>query len=103
MNAPETHIEPDLEIESSWSVSVMDQLEKSRRNAWIIACVAAAVALLLAIAIVIMLPLKTVEPYTLLVDRQTGNVEALAPLREQQIAPDEALNRPRVGEYMRAL
>ena len=90
----------NVEIADSWAVSVTDDLERSRRTAWIIACVSAGVAVLLAIALVILLPLRTVEPYTLLVDRQTGYVEALAPLDEQVIAPDAALTRSFLVQYV---
>jgi len=96
----DTDYDPDDRWADSWSVSVTDELEKSRRNAWLVACVSAAIALLLAIALVILLPLKTVEPYTLLVDRNTGSVEALAPLDERVIAPDAALTRSFLVQYV---
>lgn len=90
----------DITIADSWGRSVTEELERSRRTAWTIACVSAAVALLLAVALVILLPLKQIEPYTLLVDRQTGHVEALAPLDEQMIAPDTALTRSFLVQYV---
>ena len=90
----------DVTIADSWGRSVTEELERSRRTAWIIACVSAAVALLLAVALVILLPLTQVEPYTLLVDRQTGHVEALAPLDRQTIAPDAALTRSFLVQYV---
>lgn len=90
----------DVTIADSWGRSVTQELERSRRTAWIIACISAAVALLLAVALVILLPLKQVEPYTLLVDRQTGHVEALAPLDQQMIAPDAALVRSFLVQYV---
>lgn len=90
----------DVTIADSWGQSVTDELERSRRTAWIIACVSAAVALLLAVALVILLPLQRVEPYTLLVDRQTGAVEALQPLEAQTIAPDAALTRSFLVQYV---
>ncbi|MDE1466115.1 virB8 family protein [Aurantiacibacter sp. D1-12] len=93
-------IEEDFEVADSWSVSVTDELEKSRRIAWIVATVSAAVAVLLAIALVTLLPLKEREPYTLLVDRQTGHVEALAPLDQDLVAPDAALTRSFVVQYV---
>lgn len=89
-----------LEIEDSWATSVTDGLERSRRIAWIVASVAAFIAVLEAIALVFLMPLKTVEPYTLLVDRQTGNVEALAPLDTQMITPDAALTRSFLVQYV---
>jgi type IV secretion system protein VirB8 len=100
VNAPDQFDSSDLEIEDSWANSVTDDLERSRRIAWIVATVSLAIALLLAIAIVLLLPLKTVEPYTLLVDRQTGHVEALSPLDEQVIAPDAALTRSMLVQYV---
>lgn len=103
MNAPsdtDFTVPDDLEVADSWGVTVTDRLERSRRTAWIVASVAAAIALLLAIALVILLPLKTVEPYTLLVDRQTGHVEALAPLERQTITPDAALTRSFLVQYV---
>ncbi|TMM46664.1 virB8 family protein [Qipengyuania marisflavi] len=89
-----------IEIADSWEHSVTDALERSRRTAWIVATVAALIALLLAAALVILLPLKTVEPYTLLVDRQTGHVERLSPLDGQIIAPDAALTRSFLVQYV---
>ncbi|QSB44335.1 type IV secretion system protein [Tsuneonella flava] len=100
MSVHPTNIPDDIEIADSWSISVTDQLERSRRAAWIVAAIAGAIALLLAVALVILLPLKTVEPYTLLVDRQTGHVEALAPLERQTITPDTALTRSFLVQYV---
>lgn len=106
MNARET-IEPDnydgadsWDGGDSWATSVTDELEQSNRRAWTVAIIAAVIALLLAIALVFLIPLKTVEPYTLLVDRQTGNVEALAPLDAQTITPDAALTRSFLVQYV---
>ncbi|MEP3422866.1 MAG: VirB8/TrbF family protein [Erythrobacter sp.] len=90
----------ELPVAESWATSVTDDLERSNRRAWIVAIIAAVVALLEALALVFLIPLKTVEPYTLLVDRQTGNVEALAPLDTQVIAPDAALTRSYLVQYV---
>ena len=90
----------DMRVEDSWANSVTEDLERSRRTAWYVASAACVVAVLLAIALVLLMPLKTVQPYTLLVDRQTGNVEALAPLGEEVIAPDAALTRSFLVQYV---
>lgn len=100
MNAHEDFLDEPFEVRDSWATSVTEDLEKSRRIAWIVASVSLAIAALLAIAIVIVLPLKQVEPYTLLVDRQTGNVETLAPLDEAVVAPDTALTRSFLAQYI---
>ena len=100
MNAPEPLDHTDFEVEDSWATTVTDQLERSRKLAWFIACISAIVAMLLAAALVMLIPLKTVEPYTLLVDRQTGHVEALAPLDAREITADAALTRSFLVQYV---
>ena len=90
----------DLPVAASWATSVTEDLERSSRRAWTVAIIAAIVALLEALALVFLVPLKTVEPYTLLVDRQTGNVEALAPLDEQVVTADAALIRSFLVQYV---
>lgn len=97
--------QPDFEtldppVAASWATSVTDDLKRSNRVAWAVAIIAALIALLEALALVFLVPLKTVEPYTLLVDRQTGNVETLAPLDAQVIAPDAALTRSFLVQYV---
>lgn len=84
----------------SWSADRQRGLSASRRVAWIVAGVATSVALLEAIALAALLPLKTVVPYTLLVDRQTGNVQALKPLDQQNVTPDDALVRSFLAQYV---
>lgn len=100
MNAHHSVDGDEIEIADSWGRSVIDDLERSRRIAWIVAGVAGAIALLLTIALVILLPLKTTEPYTLLVDRQTGYVEELAPLERSVVSPDAALTRSFLVQYV---
>lgn len=100
MNAHHSVDGEEIAIADSWGRSVIDDLERSRRTAWIVAVVAGVMALLLTIAVVTMLPLKTTEPYTLLVDRQTGHVEALAPLERSVVSPDAALTRSFLVQYV---
>ncbi|MBV7266259.1 virB8 family protein [Erythrobacter ani] len=92
----------DLPVAQSWETSVNDDLKRSKNRAWIVAIIAALVALIEALALVFLIPLKTVEPYTLLVDRQTGNVQTLAPLDAQLVAPDAALTRSFLVQYVLA-
>lgn len=86
----------------SWATDRQRGLSTSRRIAWIVAGVATGVAVLEAIALAALLPLKTVVPYTLLVDRQTGNVQALKPLDQQNVTPDDALVRSFLAQYVMA-
>lgn len=85
---------------ASWAEDRERTAARQQRLGWIVAAVAGGIALLEGIAIVTMLPLKTVVPYTLLVDRQTGYVEALKPLERQTITPDRAMVRSFLAQYV---
>lgn len=84
----------------SWAEDRGAELRRSRRIAWWIAGGAGFIAVLEAIALVALTPLKTVEPYTLLVDRQTGYVEALTPVDGNLVTPDAALTRSFLAQYV---
>lgn len=84
----------------SWSADKAAATQRSARLAWTAAAVMAAIAVMEAAALVVLLPLKSVQPYTLLVDRQTGFVQELKPLERQQIAPDTALVRSFLVQYV---
>ena len=84
----------------SWASDQMESLRKSRRAAWYVAGGAAVIALAEAVALSLLMPLKTVEPYTLMVDRTTGFVQALAPLDPGQITPDRALVQSMLVQYV---
>ena len=85
---------------ASWNRDRVQAIHSSRRIAWWIAGIAAAIALLEAIALVLLTPLKTVEPYTLMVDKTTGYVQALKPLDQAKIAPDAALTQSFLVQYV---
>lgn len=84
----------------SWADDRQSSARRSVRIAWIVAAVAAAIALAEAVALVALIPLKREVPYTLMVDRQTGYVEALKPLDAQQVTADTALTRSFLVQYV---
>jgi type IV secretion system protein VirB8 len=86
----------------SWADERTQSIYASRKVAWIVAMVATAIALLLAIAILFLLPLKTVVPHTVLVDKQTGFVQALDPAAPQKITPNKALTQSFLVQYVEA-
>lgn len=85
---------------ASWNRDRVSAMHSSRRIAWWIAGVAAAIALFEAIALVLLTPLKTVEPYTLMVDKTTGYVQALKPVDQATISPDAALTQSFLVQYV---
>lgn len=84
----------------SWASDREANLRGSRKTAWIVAGTASAIAIAEAVALIAITPLKTVVPYTLLVDRQTGYVQALEPLERQRITPDNALTQSFLVQYV---
>jgi len=85
---------------ASWNSDRLKALHASRRVAWIVASVAGGIALLEAGALLLLTPLKTVEPYTLLVDKTTGYVQPLKPLDPGSVAPDAALTQSYLVQYV---
>jgi type IV secretion system protein VirB8 len=84
----------------SWNRDRLQAMRTSQRVAWWVAGGAALIAVLEAGALILLTPLKTVEPYTLLVDRTTGYVQALKPLDPGKIAPDTALTQSFLVQYV---
>lgn len=100
--------QPDAELKSyfretrSWADDRQEQSARSQRIAWIIAGVATTIAALEAIALAGLMPLKTVVPHTVLVDRQTGHVTTLDPSKPVQLTQDSALARSMLAQYVTA-
>lgn len=87
---------------ATWSEDILGGLRASRRRAYIVAGIAALVALLEAGALMALAPLKTVVPYTITVDRQTGYVETAEPLKPGALAQDEAVVKAFLAQYVLA-
>ncbi len=100
MAKPDESLEAYYREAGSWAESQQDALRSSRRTAWIVASVALVVVVLEAVALMLLTPLKTVEPYTLMVDRNTGFVQALKPINAVKIAPDTALTQSFLVQYV---
>lgn len=87
---------------ATWNQDRLKSLRTSQRLAWWIAGAAVLIAVLEAIALALLTPLKTVVPYTLMVDRTTGYVQALKPTEKAMIAPDTALTQSFLVQYVTA-
>jgi type IV secretion system protein VirB8 len=101
MNKPSREALDAYYVEAdSWAQDRQEELRSSRRAAWMVAAAAAVIAFLEALALIVLMPLKTVEPYTLLVDRHTGFVQAMNPLEPQRISADTALTQSFLVQYV---
>jgi len=86
----------------SWAADKLARSERLVRISTIAASIATAIAALEAVALVLLTPLKTVQPVTLLVDRHTGYVQALNPVSPAKIDASEALTRSFLAQYVTA-
>ena len=100
------HGDPALEdyyrAAETWAEDRREGGERSRNIAWIVAGLAGAIALIEAVALVLLLPLKQVEPVAVLVDKQTGFVQQLNLTEGQTILPDKALVQSMLAQYVSA-
>lgn len=87
---------------STWAQHKAAVDRRLLRLAWILAGCAVLVAVLEAIAIAVMSPLKTTIPYTILVDRQTGHTVLLDPDQAIRVDPQSALNQSVLARYVEA-
>ncbi|MDH4386795.1 MAG: VirB8/TrbF family protein [Caulobacter sp.] len=86
----------------SWSQDVHGALRASRKLAWIVAGAAGLVAVLEAAALASLIPLKTVVPYTITVDRQTGYIETAQALKPGAMSQDGAITQAFLAQYVLA-
>lgn len=70
-----------LEEASSWDAERVLQTQREARLAWRVAAGACLCALGLTTALVVLLPLKRIEPYLIRVDSRTGVVDVVPPYR----------------------
>ncbi len=84
----------------AWSEDPVERMRRSRRAALIIASAAGVVAALEAVALAALAPLKTVVPYTILVDRQSGYVETVKGLQPGPLPQDQALAQSAIVQYV---
>jgi type IV secretion system protein VirB8 len=86
----------------SWGFSAQSSAARSRRVAYMAAGAMAGIAVFEAVALAMLVPLKTVQPVTLLVDRHTGYVQALDPLEQKRLSANDALTQSFLAQYVTA-
>lgn len=85
----------------SWADERVEAQRRSIRLAWGAAAVFGAIALILAIAVAAMIPLKTVQPYVVTVDRQSGAVEMATTVAGGRLTENEAVIEAHLANYVR--
>ena len=99
--APTTARKHYYQAGETWAADIHGSLRASRRIAWTVAAVAVVAAGLEAIALAALAPLKTVVPYTITVDRQTGYVQTEAGLKPGgALTQDQSVTQSFLVQYV---
>lgn len=85
---------------ASWSQDVNGSLRASRSRARWAAGAALTVAALEALALMLLMPLKTVVPYTITVDRQTGYAQLTRGVELGPMSESDALVQSALAQYV---
>ncbi len=97
-----TQQEQYYEAGEVWEQEIYLSLKTSRNRAWIMSGILGGIAVLCLIALIIVLPLKSVEPFVVTVDRNTGYTEVTRPLGEGTLQQDEAVIQFDLVRYLNA-
>ncbi|TKX33429.1 virB8 family protein [Campylobacter taeniopygiae] len=92
----------DFNTAIGYEASFRYLIEQSNKRAWLIAFISIFIAIISVIAVVLLTPLKTVEPYVIRVDNTTGMVDILTILDEKEIKSNEALDKYFISTYVKA-
>lgn len=85
-----------------WEQEIIKRARRSARVAWFFALIFAGLAALSLVAVVLMLPLKSFEPYVVTVDRTTGYIEVQSGLtRQAKLTEQQAITQANVVRYIR--
>ena len=92
----------DFNSAMDYEASFRYLIDKSNKRAWLIAFVSIFIAIISIVAVVLLTPLKTIEPYVIRVDNTTGMVDILTILDEKEISSNEALDKYFISQYVKA-
>lgn len=86
-----------------WEEEIIKRAKRSARVAWFFSILFAGLALLSLLVVVLMLPLKSFEPYVVTVDKTTGYIEVKSGLtRPANLTEQQAITQANVVRYIRA-
>jgi type IV secretion system protein VirB8 len=86
----------------TWEQDIARRNRNSRGLAWIVATVMTIIAGAAVGTLALLVPLKTYEPYMVVVDKTTGFVEVKRPMAEGPLTQDEAVTTFNVVRYIKA-
>ncbi|MBB3320104.1 MULTISPECIES: virB8 family protein [unclassified Rhizobium] len=86
-----------------WEQEIVKKAKRSRTLAWLVTSVFAGITVLALSALVLIVPLKSFEPYIVEVDRNTGYVEVKSGLtRPASLTDKQAITQANIVRYIRS-
>ncbi|WP_278976989.1 virB8 family protein [Oligella urethralis] len=79
----------------------IDSIKRSNKIAWRITAAAVAISVMSVGAVMMLSPLKTVEPFLLRVDNNTGAVDMVTMLKESETSYGEVTDKYWLGQYIK--
>jgi type IV secretion system protein VirB8 len=85
---------------TTWDQEVIANALLSKKRAWIFAFICMGISVLSLLTLILILPLKTFEPYVITVDRSTGYLEVAKGLNDTTLSQDEAITEANLVKYV---
>ena len=86
-----------------WEQEIVKRAKRSRTLAWFVTTIFGGITLLSLLALVMLVPLKSFEPYIVEVDKSTGYIEVKTGLtRPANLTEQEAITQANIVRYIRA-
>ena len=92
---------PD-DVAISYEASIRYIAEQANKRAYFISGVALLIAIISVIAVCLLTPLKSVEPYVIRVDNTTGMVDIITSVNKAEFTGNEALDKYFATTYVKA-
>lgn len=90
-----------IQAAQNFERSEIDRIKKINKIYLGFAIAGLSVAALSAVAVMLLTPLKTVEPFVVRVDNNTGLTDVVSTLKQKTVANDEVLNKYWLANYVR--
>ncbi|PWE53688.1 type VI secretion protein [Metarhizobium album] len=86
-----------------WEQEIVKRAKRSRALAWFVTMIFGGITLLSLLALVMLVPLKSFEPYIVEVDKNTGYIEVKSGLtRPASLTDSQAVTQANIVRYIRA-
>ena len=85
---------------ATWDQEIIANALLSKKRAWIFAFLCMGISVLSLLTLILILPLKTFEPYVITVDRSTGYLEVAKGLNDTTLSQDEAITEANLVKYV---